>query len=231
MSFTLSREFITDALAESVIDPKLRALYELCFMHRHHLRDEIVVDKLHLIGRLYGNAAAWPDNGFSAEAAAHSLSRSPVDRWFGALSTAERLDPSLLLELHKRLMDVFDDLNEDEARALASRYLHFHFPELFPIYDSHIASALALLIPGDCGFLALADFDAAYGRFHACCRKLTERIAPLVGRRLSPRELDRVLRAWVDHAGEGFAYPQERVVNPSVTNPSMVNSRPQPVYA
>lgn len=203
MKLTLTREFITDALCKPILDPKVRALYDLCFLHRHHLRDDIVVDKLRLITRLYSDSPAWPGKAFSAEAAAHNLTRSSVDHWFGALSTAEALDSSLLLELHKRLMDVFGDLNEEEARSLASKYLHFHFPELFHVYDSRIASALFLLMAGDCGFLALTDFDPVYGRFHACCRKLTERIAPLVGRNLSPRELDTVLRGWLDNAGEG----------------------------
>lgn len=203
MKLTLTREFITDALSLSVLDPKVRALYDLCFMYRHHMRDEIVTDKLRLITRLhstylYNDVPARPGKPFSAEAAAHSLSQSPVDHWFGALSTAEQLDSGLLLELHKRLMGVFDDINEEAARSLASKYLHFHFPELFYVYDSRIASALSLLMEGECGFLALADFDPAYGRFHACCRKLIERITPLVGRALSPRELDRVLRAWLD---------------------------------
>jgi hypothetical protein len=222
MQLSLSREFITDALSQSILDPKVRALYELCFMHRHHLRDEIVADKLRLISRLYGDTMAWQDAAFSAESAAHHLSRSPVDRWFGALATAEQLDSGLLLELHKRLMAVFNDLSDDEARALASRYLHFHFPELFHVYDSRIATAITLLMDGDCGFLALAEFDPAYGRFHACCRKLTERITPLVGRRLSPRELDRVLRAWLDNAGYGFEFS---------TSIPVVNSRPEPLYS
>ncbi len=222
MQLSLSREFITDALSQSILDPKVRALYELCFMHRHHMRNEIVADKLHLITRLYSDALSWQGTTFSAEAAAHSLTRSPVDRWFGALSTAEQLDSGLLLELHKRMMEVFGELSEDEARSLASRYLHFHFPELFYIYDSRIATAIALLMDGDCGFLALAEFDPAYGRFHACCRKLTERIAPQVGRRLSPRELDRVLRAWLDNAGYGFEFPLPTPV---------VNSRPESLYS
>jgi len=200
MKLTLTREFITDALSQSILDPKLRALYDLCFMHRHHMRDELVADKLRLITRLYTDSLAWPGKTFSAEAAAHSLSRSKVDHWFGALATAEHLDSGLLLELHKRLMGVFIDMHEDEARSLASKYLHFHFPELFYVYDTRIASAISLLMQGDCGFLALAEFDPAYGRFHACCRKLTESITPLVGRALSPRELDRVLRAWLDNS-------------------------------
>lgn len=201
MKLTLTREFITDALSQSVLDPKVRVLYDLCFMCRHHLRDEIVADKLRLIRRLYNDVPVWPGKPFSAEAAAHNLTQSSVDHWFGALSTAEDLDSGLLLELHKRLMGVFDDITEEEARSLASKYLHFHFPELFYVYDTRIATALSLLMEGDCGFLALAEFDPAYGRFHACCRKLSERILPQVGRRLSPRELDRVLRAWLDMDG------------------------------
>lgn len=211
MTPTLTREFITDALCQPVLDPKLRALYDLCFMHRHHMRDDIVVDKLRLIMRLYADAPTWPDKAFSAKATAHRLSHSPVDHWFGALSSAEALDSSLPPELHKRLMEVFSDMREDEARSLASKYLHFHFPELFHVYDSRIAAAIALLMHDACGVPATAGCDLVYGRFHACCRKLTERIAPLVGRRLSPREMDRVLRAWLDadeaaYAGQGVSY-------------------------
>lgn len=207
MKLSLSREFITDALSQSILDPKVRALYDLCFMYRHHRRDEIVADKLRLITRLYTDSLSWPGKSFCAEATAHSLTQSPVDHWFGAISTAEQLDSGLLLELHKRLMGVFSDINEDEARSLASKYLHFHFPELFFVYDTRIATAMSLLMEGDCGFLALAEFDPAYGRFHACCRKLIDRITPLVGRRLSPRELDRVLRAWLDNAGYDIELP------------------------
>jgi hypothetical protein len=214
MKLTLTREFITDALSQSVLDPKVRALYDLCFMYRNHQRDEIVADKLRLITRLYADSPNWPGKAFSAESAAHHLTCSKVDHWFGSLSTAEELDVSLLLELHRRVMKLFHDITDEEARSLASKYLHFHFPELFFVYDTRIATALSLLMHGDCGFLALAEFDPAYGRFHACCRKLVDRITPMVGRHLSPRELDRVLRAWLDNAsfelpGSGYAYPMQ----------------------
>jgi len=207
----------------------VRALYDLCFMYRHHQRDEIVADKLRLITRLYTDSLAWPSKAFSAEAAAHHLTRSKVDHWFGSLSTAEELDISLLLELHRRLMKVFHDLSDEEARSLASKYLHFHFPELFFVYDTRIATALALLIHGDCGFLALAEFDPAYGRFHACCRKLTERIVPLVGRQLSPRELDRVLRAWLDNAS--FALPGSSYDHPVPERASRLTSHVSPLLS
>lgn len=190
----LTREFLTDALSQSILDPRSRALYDLCFLHRDHLRDEIVADKLRLIGRLYAEYGAGL--GFSPEYSAHRLAKSPVDHWFASLATAEALDSWLLLELHKRVMDLFADLPEAVARSLASKYLHFHFPELFCIYDEEVARAASLLSEGDGGFLAMSDFDRAYAQFLAVCRRLADRLAPELGRRLSPRELDRVLRAW-----------------------------------
>lgn len=191
----LTREFITDVLAQSILDPRTRALYELCFLHRHHFQDEIVTDKLRMIIRLCAeHGLNVPD--FSPEFAAHRLGRSGVDRWFAGLTTAEHLDSTLVFELHKRVMEVFSDLPETQARSLASKYLHYHFPELFFLFDSRVEAAARALTDGDCGYFARAEHDPAYGRYFACCRKLTDRIAPMVGRHLSPRELDRVLRAW-----------------------------------
>lgn len=194
MSPSLTREFVADALSPSAMDPRARALYDLCFLHRHHFNGELVGDKLRLIGRLYAEPGAVP--GCFPERGAHCLARSPVDRWFSTLATAEQLEGWLLLEMHKRVMAVFADLAEPEARSLAAQYLHFHFPELFYIHDGEVERAARRLVPGDCGFLAVGDFDPAYGRFHARCRKLAEQLTPERGRRLSPRELDRVLRAW-----------------------------------
>jgi hypothetical protein len=195
MNPTLPREFLPDAVAQSIQDPRSRTLYELCFLHRDHLRDAVVADKLRLIGRLY--TAPGAGLGFSPEFSAHRLTQSAVDQWFGSLATAEALDVGLLLELHKRVMDVFNDLPLPLARSLASKYLHFHFPELFCIYDEQVETAAANLMQGSCGFLAISDFDPVYGRFHACCRKLAVRLAPEVGHRLTPLEMDRLLRVWL----------------------------------
>jgi len=96
-------------------------------------------------------------------------------------------------------MDVFDDLPPEQSRSLASKYLHFHFPDLFYLYDSHVEAAALAMGWGQCGYLAGEEFDPEYARFYACCRKLVEGFTPLAGRRLNPRELDSLLRAWTDH--------------------------------
>lgn len=193
-----SREFIADVLTHAVVDTRTRALYELCFLHRHHFQDEIVADKLRMMVRLCADGGL-PVSGFSPEYAALRLRCSGVDHWFAGIASAESLDEALVFEMHKRMMDVFGDLPVELARSIASKYLHFHFPELFYLYDRRVAAAASSLGQRDCGYLARAEHDPEYGRFYACCRKLTDRLAGVVGRRLRPRELDRVLRAWADH--------------------------------
>lgn len=198
MNTILTREFIADILAQSVQDVRTRALYELCFLHRHHIRSEIVADKLRMILRLCADHGLKVAD-LSPEFTAYRLGQSGVDRWFAGLTTAEQIDPDLVFEMHKRVMDLFDELPSRQACSLASKYLHFHFPELFYLYDSRVEAAATALGQEECGYLAGGDHDPDYVRFFACCRKLAESFAPLAGRRPNPRELDRLLRAWSDH--------------------------------
>lgn len=198
----ITRAFIADALAQSILDPHTRALYELCFLHRQHFQDGIVADKLRMIARLcseHGLEVA----GFSPEYSAHRIGQSGIDSWFAGLATAEHLEPALVFEIHKRVMSVFSELPVEQARSLASRYLHLHFPELFFVHDRRVNEAASQLSKGDCGYLARAEHDPVYGQFHSCCRKLTDRYALMAGRRLNPRELDRILRTWADYRDAG----------------------------
>lgn len=198
MKSEITREFVADTLAQSILDPRTRALYELCFLHRHHFQDDIVADKLRMIVRLCAEQGLAV-SGFSPELSAHRLGHSGVDRWFAGLATAEQLDPALVFEIHNRVMAVFTDLPVEQARSLAAKYLHFHFQELFYLYDSRVEAAAFDLGEGDCGYLSRVEHDPTYGRFFACCRKLSDQLVDLAGRRLNPRELDRVLRAWADY--------------------------------
>lgn len=213
----LNRDFVTEALSLSILDPRSRALYDLCFIQRDHLRDEVVSDKLRMMMRLYAEQGLLP-GGFSLEAASHALRRSCVDCWFSAVATAECLDTPLILALHKRVMNLFPELQDTEARALASRYLHFHFPELFFIHDSRVEAVALVLTRGEGGFLAMDEYDPVYGRYFASCLRLTALLEPLVGRRPSPRELDRVLRAWLDRSVAPPAFSREATVSPTLAS-------------
>lgn len=203
MNPMLTREFVTDALAQSALDGGTRALYELCFLHRQHFRTEIVAEKLRMILGLCADHGL-DGSGLSPELSAHRLGRSDVDRWFAGLATAERIDPALVFETHKRVMDVFDDLPPRQAASLASKYLHFHFPDLFYLYDSRVEAAALDLGRGEWGYLAWSEHDPDYARFFACCRKLAEALEPLAGHRPNPGELDRILWAWGVRAAQAM---------------------------
>lgn len=213
----LTREFIADTLAQSILDPRSRALYELCFLHRNHFQDDIVADKLRMIVRLCAEHGLTV-NGFSPEFAAHRLGQSGVDSWFAGIATAEQIDPALVFEMHKRVMDVFGDLPAEQSRSLASKYLHFHFPELFYLYDRRVEAAAIDLGDGECGYLARAEHDPDYGRFFACCRRLSDQLSKLAGRRLNARELDRVLRAWADYRDIAAASPAAHQAVPALAH-------------
>lgn len=51
-----------------------------------------------------------------------------------------------ILYIHKFLTDLFYELTGLNKRSLASKYLHFHCPDLFFIYDSRAHSNLVQFV-------------------------------------------------------------------------------------
>lgn len=61
----------------------------------------------------------------------------------------KRLDSDILKEvvsLHKFLVDVFQIVSGDNKRSLTSKYLHFHLPNIFYIYDDRAERATSKLV-------------------------------------------------------------------------------------
>jgi hypothetical protein len=50
-----------------------------------------------------------------------------------------------ILKVHFYLTDLINDLTEQNKRSFCSKYLHFHFPHLFFIYDTRAVKAIGLL--------------------------------------------------------------------------------------
>ena len=107
---------------------------------------------------------------------------------------------ALNLETHMRVMELFTEISGLEKRSLASKYLHFHFPARFYIYDSRAAKAIAKLTkPIGRSLPPLREHDNVYARFSLRCQDLKGKIASIAGRHLSPREFDKVLLAFEPH--------------------------------
>jgi len=92
------------------------------------------------------------------------------------------------------LMEVLRKLTGLEKRALASKYLHFHLPRLFFIFDSRAQRMMRLVSPAaQRNSKRGGRGDPQYELFVVRALALREQLEGRFGVRLTPRQLDRVL--------------------------------------
>jgi hypothetical protein len=156
----------------------------MCQEHPDHTDSEVIAGKLWLIGRAY---AASPERGSGRARAGQDpdfFSYLAQSGAWGGLDA--RLDPlknrdgfsmrSLpeILATHVYLVDLLSELiaprlgGERQPRghtSFASKYLHFHAPDHFPIYDSYVNSAIARHYPRARPDLNAGSVDPRYSRF------------------------------------------------------------------
>lgn len=180
-------------------------LYDLCKQNPSHKDDHVILAKLVLIGRTYAAALERrrdPKEGaddFYINVAAPALRGSEIDERLKALPNVNRPTEDVLptvVSTHKYLVDVFYQLTGQEKRSLASKYLHFHRPSLFFIFDSRAEAAARSWAPEIVRRKIVADVsDGAYHLFCERCLAIVERAKVVTGAALSPRELDNLLLA------------------------------------
>jgi hypothetical protein len=118
-----------------------------------------------------------------------------IDGWLQPLTSLKQ--PSLenanqIIAVHKKLTALFLKMTGLEKRSLASKYLHFHFPELFYLYDSRAAQQISK-ITGPAEKLTLKEYDNTYATYFLRCLDLTKTIKREHGISLNPRQLDNYL--------------------------------------
>ncbi len=131
-----------------------QVLYDLCRQYPRHVDDAEIVAKVWLIGRAY--SASIERGRMSVESDSTNdqfytldipkvMRNSGLDEKLQPLGRLKELNESnvgTVLEAHAHLVRLFKKLTGKEKRSLASKYLHFHFPNLFFIYDSRAVCAL-----------------------------------------------------------------------------------------
>lgn len=205
----LTAQFVRRTLSED--DPWSignKVLYDLCRRYPRHAVDAEIVAKIWLIGRAYaasiergrGKAvdSGLSNDRFYTEAVPKALRTSRLDEKLEALvmqrTTAES-NVGPILDAHAHLVHLFHGLTNKSKRSLASKYLHFHRPDLFFIYDSRAVQGVrALGIPAR-ALDVPPSADREYARFVGAAIGIREHVRSELGRRLSPRELDRLLLA------------------------------------
>lgn len=204
MKITITRDDIEYALASSPWDLGNQVLYSLCQDHPNHDRGDAIIAKIWLIGRSYAAAIERRKNAedtsddFYETIVVDRIKKSKLDEWLASLPD-RMTDPwtelGTIITAHKRLMDLFSDMTGLEKRSLASKYLHFHRPDLFFIYDSRAREAIGKVTPrlNHIKDITAQDQDSEY---HSFCRRaqcLREDIRARFDKTLNPRQLDKIL--------------------------------------
>lgn len=141
-----------------------KVLYAMCRDNPAHDNAYVTAGKITAIGRIY---AAAPERGAGSGRAPGSLSHaiakrlasSPLDDQLKAINFADRFTEAnmeKIVEVHRLLGELVADATRGWSKSsddpdwsprsqasFASKYLHFHKPNAFPIMDSYAKAGLA----------------------------------------------------------------------------------------
>jgi hypothetical protein len=198
----LKKEDIESAQGPRVWDLGNRVLYDLCRTHPDHKSDDVIIAKVWLIGRSYAaqierrkNAREIGDDFYEKKVAC-AIRNSSIDLWITSLKKADGPGSPKTIEVHKSLMELFRSIAGLGKRSLASKYLHFHRPDVFFIYDSRVRQSITkVFVPKLRRFpdIETGACDPEYKDFVQRCMRLRNHISTSFGLTLTPRELDNLL--------------------------------------
>jgi hypothetical protein len=169
-----------------------------------HKKKEEIRAKIILIGRSYAAAIERrkivrkiSSDRFFTHKVVPKIIKSGIDKWLKSLSTLRKPTASnaeKILAVHGEVLNLFYKITRMEKRSLASKYLHFHYPRLFFLYDSRAVKSIRSVtdpIGKECKFKKKIDNE--YGRFYMRCLDLQMQIKAECDVDISPRQLDNFL--------------------------------------
>lgn len=200
-----SRQRILRAISPSTWDTANLVLYDLCSEHPAHRDRSDVLAKVLLIGRVYAAAIERRRNKkddhdndrFYVDTVAPSICKSAIDDWMHHAKIANPESPdglNTMVEVHGRVTGLFNEISDLQKRSLASKYLHFHVPQLFLIYDSRAVEAIrefSDVLPRASRSKGLGDNE--YRKFAEKATILVQLCKREYGLTMSPRQFDNLL--------------------------------------
>ena len=181
-------------------------LYNLCQENFYHQDDQKILSKVWLIGRAYSAAIERRKNkdtindNFYIEKVVPKFKDRELDKYLYKLKQYTNLTMDnlpLVLEAHNYLTQLTASITDLEKRSFSSKYLHFHLPKLFFIYDSRVVDSLRQFIsyvPKDLKFLMKSDqIDEEYSKFVCKCFAITKGIKDQHDIDISTRVFDNIM--------------------------------------
>ena len=196
------KDLILKAKGSNEWDFSNSILYNLCRDSPKHNSSEIILVKIWIIGRCYAAAIERRksnkddiNDDFYNFKVVPKMKNSNIDQWIEKCNSTKKKEDALIA--HKKLTNLFFELTELNKRSLASKYLHFHIPSLFYIYDSRVVSSIGklntLLKIKDIKEKKNMDVDDNYNMFYEKCERIVDKVSQEYGIKLTCRELDNLL--------------------------------------
>ena len=203
----LTKTQINAACQQNVWDFGNAILYILCRENFKHDKIDYIITKVLFIGRIYSaaverrkNKTSEINDNFYISTVAPAFRDSLLDE---KLSNLQFLKSGAyktiiaVLETHYYLTMLLKTITALEKRSFSSKYLHFHLPDLFFIYDSRALKALRLFkikLPNDLKqIIELENIDLEYTKFYCKCIILKNQIKSDFNIDLTNRQLDNLL--------------------------------------
>ncbi len=182
-------------------------LYKLCKDNFNHDLDDHILTKVLFIGRIYAAAVERRKNksndindNFYTDKVAPTFRESKLDNKLSDLKSAkpDKVENiKSVLQTHYYLTSMLKEITALDKRSFSSKYLHFHLPDLFYIYDSRAVTALRQFtsqVPKDLKhILVLDNIDNEYAKFYCKCFDLKRQIKTQFKIDLTHRQLDNLL--------------------------------------
>jgi len=180
--------------------------YELCNENFEHKDSDKIIAKVWLIGRSYAAAIERRKNkidindNFYINSVAPAFQNSKLDNSLNAIKdekeiTIENIEEILIT--HNYLIQVIKEITEMEKMSFCSKYLHFHLPNLFFLYDSRAVTVLRQFIsriPKELTYLSkINGIDREYANFFIKSFVLRNQIENEFDLKLTTREFDKIL--------------------------------------
>jgi len=197
------KQYIQASQKENVWSLGNLVLYDLCKNHPFHKTNEEIIAKIWLIGRSYAASIERRktndetiNDDFYSDKVAPIIQKSDIDNWINKCRSSKSIND--ILQVHHNVTNLFNTISGLNKRSLASKYLHFHLPEYFFIYDTRAVKSIGnvLKILGQKRFIigkTQLEFDKEYSKFFYKCHFVQEHIKEKYGVILNCRQLDNLL--------------------------------------